>query len=159
MNTSEQNKQEVMSLVLANQEDVDHDWLTRYSSHVNEFLKDPPKWLEDYPLFLGEDVTRWMIMDKKIGLPHHENSWGAQFNAKFAHSGFIIKTGKTRNATAGKSNAHAFRLWLSLLCEQPDSLVTLNQQLVGLHQRVKTRKIDVLTALKLAAQYGAESIT
>lgn len=145
--TSKQLKEEGMLQVLDNEPD---EWKKRYATKVPEFLKTTS-------LFLGEDVTKWM-REKGIGEPHHENAWGAMFNASIARSGFVIRTGKTRLATADKSHAHAFRLWLSLLCAEGVA-VTLNQQLFNLGTQVKTKKLDLLSALKKAAELGAESIS
>lgn len=132
-------------------ENTPEDWKKRYSVKVPEFLK-------THPLFLGEDVTKWM-REQGVGEPNHENAWGAMFNSAIASSGFVIRTGLTKNATSGKSNGHAFRLWRSLLAMDEGEIINLNSQILQLAAKVRTRKIDVLTALKLAVEVGVLSVT
>lgn len=147
MGIGEQNKQEGMALVLDNENE---QWKSRYLQLVPSFLK-------TNPVFIGEDVRTFML-ENNIGHPHHENTWGAMFNSAVARSDYVIRTGKVRNAKSGKSNAHAFREWRSLIAMTEAELVPLNQRLNELAFNVKIRKMEVREALKLAAQYGAESV-
>ena len=142
------NKEEGMATVL---DHAPEEWKMRYSKLVPEFLR-------EVPLFLGEDVTKWMRA-KGIGEPHHENAWGAMFNACIAKSGFAIRTGKTRLATAEKSNAHAFRLWRSMLCPDADQIQTLQQELAAIRTIFHTKKINFDEAQRRAAEAGASSVS
>ena len=112
------------------------DWRGRYCALVPEFLQ-----TRATP-FLGEDVTAFM-RERGVGEPHDANAWGAMFNATIAKSGFAIRTGRTRLAKAGKSNAHAFREWQSTICPQPDRLMTTHQELMDIRSKFHLKQINM----------------
>lgn len=124
-------------------------WKNEYASRVPAFLK-------EVPLFLGEDCTAWM-REHGLGEPHHENAWGAMFNALIARSGQVIRTGKTRLATSKKTHAHSYRLWKSLLCVESGRLQTLGTELNNIKTAFHTKKITLMQALTQAAEAGASS--
>lgn len=131
-------------------ENTSENWKAKYTALVPQFLK-------ENDLFLGEDVTAWM-RSRGIGEPHHENAWGAMFNSLIAKSDFVIRSGRVRLARSPKSNAHAFRLWKSLLCVGEGKMLSLNQELTAIRSRFLNKSIDLNEALRMAAEAGAEAM-
>lgn len=140
-------KAEGMAQVLENEAE---DWKAKYVSLVHLFLK-------THPTFNNDDVSDFMLSNG-LPPPHHSGVWGAMFSAHFAKSDYVISTGKTVHAKKATSKARRQTLWRSMLCADEGEMLTMNERLNALLKMVHSRTLDVRAALKLAAQYGAESV-
>lgn len=147
LTTGKKLKEEGMAQVLENEP---YEWKANYVARVYPFLK-------THVTFNNDDVSEFM-MASGLPPPHHSGVWGAMFSAHFAKSDYVISTGKTVHAKKATSKARRQTLWRSMLCADEGEMLTMNERLNALLKMVHSRTLDVRAALKLAAQYGAESV-
>lgn len=116
------------------------EWKARYTKLVPQFLK------ENYE-FTGEDAKIWML-NHGVGEPHTANVWSAMWRSAFIQSGFLVWTGRIKKRSNPQAHSSTVPLWRSLLAIPEGEMISLNSQLIAIAAKVKTHKIDVLTALK-----------
>jgi hypothetical protein len=126
-------------------------WSKAYRLLVAEFLRETSS-------FTGDDLQHWMTA-KGLPPPSNPNQWGSLFRDCIAKSPFVIKTGKAVPSRGEKAKGRANQVWKSMICQDGDRLVTLNQQLCDIRALVLQRKIDIHEALRRAAEAGASSLS